>query len=144
MFGDSPSSLVTQIPNNKLGGDEETYLVVGVDDLSQPIAILESAWLITIKSASSQIVLVPLYPDKSPPHEPKLVSTNDFDVFKDIKVIQKHEVDAISHKITGIDIDIELPADFPEKYKQAVVSAANQCSVKRLIANPPRIDVNTI
>ena len=61
-----------------------------------------------------------------------------------IKLVQKHEVDAVSHKITGIDIEIELPAEFPEKYKQAVISAANQCSVKRLIADPPRIDVSTI
>ena len=61
-----------------------------------------------------------------------------------VKLVQKHEIDRVSHRITGIDIKIELPDNFPDKYRQAVISAANQCSVKRVIADPPRIDVSAV
>jgi ribosomal protein S12 methylthiotransferase accessory factor len=36
-----------------------------------------------------------------------------------------------------------LPVDFPEKYRNAVLSAANLCAVKRAIADPPVFEVVT-
>ena len=60
-----------------------------------------------------------------------------------IKIIQKHVIDPRSHKITNINMEIVLPDDFPEKYKSAVISAANQCSVKRVLADPPEIELTT-
>ena len=42
---------------------------------------------------------------------------------------------------TDIKIDIQLPADFPEKYKAAVINAAELCKVKKTIANPPKFEV---
>ncbi len=44
--------------------------------------------------------------------------------------------------ISKIDIDIYLPEDFPEKYKQAVLKSAEQCSVKKHIFNPPEFMLN--
>ena len=38
--------------------------------------------------------------------------------------------------ISKIAIDISLPPGFPEKYKEAVIKAADQCTVKRHIAQP--------
>lgn len=43
---------------------------------------------------------------------------------------------------SAISMTINLPADFPEKYRDAVVRAANLCSVKRAILNPPELTVN--
>ncbi len=60
----------------------------------------------------------------------------------EIKLIQKHIRDDVTHKISAINLEIIVPEDFPAKYKTAVVSAANQCTVKRLIADPPPINVN--
>jgi putative redox protein len=40
-------------------------------------------------------------------------------------------------------IDIALPGGFPEKYREAVVRAVNQCTVKRHLAQPPTITVRT-
>jgi ribosomal protein S12 methylthiotransferase accessory factor len=45
--------------------------------------------------------------------------------------------------IERMDIDVELPADFPDKYVKAVVGAANQCTVKKHLADPPEIRVNS-
>jgi ribosomal protein S12 methylthiotransferase accessory factor len=46
-----------------------------------------------------------------------------------------------SHLVETIDIDIHLPAEFPEKYRKAVIRAAQMCTVKRSLANPPEITV---
>jgi ribosomal protein S12 methylthiotransferase accessory factor len=41
--------------------------------------------------------------------------------------------------LSRIEIVIHLPADFPAKYKTAVVKAAEQCTVKATIAEPPEM-----
>ena len=60
-----------------------------------------------------------------------------------IKIIEHVETDPAKHSVSKIGLEIVLPADFPEKYKNAVISAADLCSVKRLIQNPPEFDVYT-
>jgi ribosomal protein S12 methylthiotransferase accessory factor len=45
--------------------------------------------------------------------------------------------------ISRIRIEMRLPAGFPEKYRLAVVRAADQCPVKRHLADPPAIEVVT-
>ncbi len=39
--------------------------------------------------------------------------------------------------IEKISIEIQLPSEFPEKYKEAVIKAVDGCSVKAHIFNPP-------
>jgi len=46
--------------------------------------------------------------------------------------------------LTGVDLDIEVPASFPEKYREALVRVADQCSVKRAIQTQPRFQVRTV
>jgi putative redox protein len=60
-----------------------------------------------------------------------------------IKLLQQMEYDNISHLVTNIKIEIQLPHDFPEKYKEAVINAANLCTVKRHLHNPPAFEVVT-
>lgn len=43
-----------------------------------------------------------------------------------------------------IAIDIKVPADFPEKYHNAIIKVADQCAVKRTIANPPKFEIKTV
>ena len=54
-----------------------------------------------------------------------------------IKIIQKTEFSKETGLPVAITIDIQLPADFPEKYKASVISVAELCKVKKSIANPP-------
>jgi ribosomal protein S12 methylthiotransferase accessory factor len=35
-----------------------------------------------------------------------------------------------------VEVDIHLPGDFPQKYRRAVVRAAETCSVKRYLQDP--------
>jgi putative redox protein len=55
-----------------------------------------------------------------------------------IKIIQSAEFDTETGLPVTITIDIQLPADFPEKYKASVVSVAELCKVKKSIAHPPQ------
>ena len=58
-----------------------------------------------------------------------------------IRLLQRHKTDPQTRKLSGIEIDILLPEDFPEKYRDTVLKAADQCSVKRLLKDPPDITV---
>src|SRR5262249_29829379 len=42
-----------------------------------------------------------------------------------------------------IDLNVQLPPSFPEKYRSALVKAVEQCSVKRAILTPPSFQVRT-
>lgn len=46
-----------------------------------------------------------------------------------------------THLMEKIAIDIQLPAEFPAKYRNAVIRAAEMCTVKRTLAAPPEIQV---
>jgi putative redox protein len=46
-----------------------------------------------------------------------------------------------SKLITRIAIVIHLPAGFPEKFKTAVIKAAEACAVKAHLAHPPAFEI---
>ncbi|HSQ35880.1 MAG TPA: OsmC family protein [Candidatus Binatia bacterium] len=58
-----------------------------------------------------------------------------------IELRQSLERDPQTHMIGRIDIEILLPAAVPEKYRAAVVLAAQQCTVKKHLENPPAFNV---
>jgi ribosomal protein S12 methylthiotransferase accessory factor len=43
-----------------------------------------------------------------------------------------------------VSLDIEVPPDFPERYHDALVRAADQCAVKKHLEHPPQFDVRTV
>ncbi len=59
-----------------------------------------------------------------------------------IRLIQKTERNAESKMIERISIVIKLPTDFPSKYRNAVVKSAEQCTVKKHLAQPPAFAVS--
>ncbi len=60
-----------------------------------------------------------------------------------IRLVQSHDFDE-ARKLTGVHLTIELPQEFPEKYVAAVRAAANGCKVKKVLAAPPEITVDTV
>lgn len=60
---------------------------------------------------------------------------------ENIRIIQTVEYDPEKRLPSKIGINIQLPPDFPEKYREAVVNVAQLCAVKRAIANPHEFDV---
>jgi putative redox protein len=60
---------------------------------------------------------------------------------ENIRIIQRVYSDPASGMVSRVDLDIQLPPDFPEKYKEAVIRSANQCAVKKHFERPPEIVV---
>lgn len=60
-----------------------------------------------------------------------------------IKLIQKMNYNYQKRLFDKIEVEIVLPPDFPEKYKSAVIHAADNCAVKKHLLNPPEIIVKT-
>jgi ribosomal protein S12 methylthiotransferase accessory factor len=60
-----------------------------------------------------------------------------------IQLIQNAERDPSTKLVGKVTIDICLPAEFPEKYRAAVIKAADQCTVKKHFQHPPVIEIGT-
>ncbi|MFK5878727.1 MAG: OsmC family protein [Flavobacteriaceae bacterium] len=58
-------------------------------------------------------------------------------------ITQVMEYDQRTNHVSEILIDIKLPADFPEKYTNAIKKVVNQCPVKQHLLNPPTFEVVT-
>ena len=48
-----------------------------------------------------------------------------------------------TRRLEKIKMAIQLPAEFPAKYKNAIIRAAGMCSVKKAIADPPEFEITT-
>lgn len=46
--------------------------------------------------------------------------------------------------LSKIILDINVPPDFPEKYRNALIKVADQCAVKKAIMHPPQFEIKTI
>jgi len=46
-----------------------------------------------------------------------------------------------SKMIDKISIDIQLPPEFPEKYKTAIIKAVDSCTVKAHMMKPPQFEI---
>ena len=60
-----------------------------------------------------------------------------------IKIVQRMHTDQATGLVGQIDLDIQLPPDFPEKYKTAVIRSEEQCAVKKHLEAPPKFNVIT-
>jgi putative redox protein len=59
-----------------------------------------------------------------------------------VKLVQRAHRDPASGMTDRVEIEILLPADFPMKYREAIVRAAEQCAVKKHLEKPPAILVS--
>jgi putative redox protein len=60
-----------------------------------------------------------------------------------IRIIQRIESNRVTGLVDTIDLEIQVPPSFPEKYYQALVRSAEQCKVKQTLENPPKFNVYT-
>jgi len=61
----------------------------------------------------------------------------------DIRIVQRVHSDPVSRMVEQIDLDIEVPGTFPEKYRDSLVRAAELCAVKKHLERPPTFNVTT-
>ena len=51
--------------------------------------------------------------------------------------------DGATHMVKKVTLHIDLPSDFPQKYRAALVKSAELCAVKRHLETPPAFEVLT-
>lgn len=62
---------------------------------------------------------------------------------EDIKLTLTTKKNEDSKMIDQVVVEIILPPGFPNKYRKAVVAAAESCTVKKHIINPPQFNIIT-
>lgn len=60
-----------------------------------------------------------------------------------IRIIQRMHTDMFSGMVGKIELEIQVPPTFPEKYLPSLVRAAELCAVKKHFERPPAFDVYT-
>ena len=60
-----------------------------------------------------------------------------------IRIMQRMKSNPATRMIDEVELEIQVPPSFPEKYHQALVRSASQCAVKKHLENPPAFNVHT-
>jgi ribosomal protein S12 methylthiotransferase accessory factor len=60
-----------------------------------------------------------------------------------IRIVQTVHTDKTTGMAETIDLEIQVPPTFPEKYYDALIRSADQCKVKKTIEHPPVFNVFT-
>jgi ribosomal protein S12 methylthiotransferase accessory factor len=60
-----------------------------------------------------------------------------------IRIVERINHSPVSGMVETIGLEIEVPAGFPEKYRDALIRAAELCAVKKHLEKPPRFDITT-
>ena len=60
-----------------------------------------------------------------------------------IRIVQRVHNDPATRMIGKVDLESQVPPDFPEKYHESLVRSAELCAVKKHLENPPQFDVFT-
>jgi ribosomal protein S12 methylthiotransferase accessory factor len=61
-----------------------------------------------------------------------------------IRLTQRTVPDPATGMVGRVELEILVPPTFPEKYHDALVRTASQCTVKKHIEHPPAFSVKTV
>ena len=62
---------------------------------------------------------------------------------QDMRIIERVHRNQFSGMVEKIDLEIQVPSDFPEKYRDSLIHSAELCAVKKHLENPPTFDITT-
>jgi putative redox protein len=60
-----------------------------------------------------------------------------------IKIVQRINSNPMNGMVEKIDLEIQVPPDFPKKYYDSLIRSAELCAVKKHLENPPKFEVTT-
>ena len=60
-----------------------------------------------------------------------------------IRIVQRIHSSPMSGMVEKIDLEIQVPKSFPEKYRPSLIHTAQLCAVKKHLENPPKFEVTT-
>jgi ribosomal protein S12 methylthiotransferase accessory factor len=60
-----------------------------------------------------------------------------------IRIVQRIHSNPSTHMVDQIDLEIQVPTDFPDKYRDSLIRSAELCAVKKHLEKPPKFDITT-
>ncbi len=60
-----------------------------------------------------------------------------------IQILQRVHRDMQTGLIGQVDLEIQVPPSFPEKYRPSLIRSAQLCAVKKHLENPPAFEITT-
>jgi putative redox protein len=60
-----------------------------------------------------------------------------------VSLHQRMHANPVSGMVSEIELNIQVPQDFPEKYHEALIRTAELCAVKKHFENPPTFNIKT-
>lgn len=60
-----------------------------------------------------------------------------------IRITQRMHNNPMTGMIGKIELEIQVPPSFPEKYRPSLIKSAELCAVKKHMENPPKFDITT-
>ena len=60
-----------------------------------------------------------------------------------IRIIERTHRNQTDGMVGTIDLEIQVPESFPEKYYESLIRSANLCAVKKHLEHPPSFNVYT-
>lgn len=60
-----------------------------------------------------------------------------------IRIVQRVHNNPLTGMVDTVDLEIQVPPTFPEKYYSSLVRSAELCKVKKHLENPPKFNVFT-
>ncbi len=60
-----------------------------------------------------------------------------------IRIVQRVHSNPFTHMVDSIGLEIQVPPDFPDKYRDSLIRSAELCAVKKHLENPPKFDIVT-
>ena len=62
----------------------------------------------------------------------------------DIRIVERVNDSQLTHMVEKIDLEIQVPPTFPEKYRESLIRSAELCAVKKHLEKPPRFEISTL
>ena len=59
-----------------------------------------------------------------------------------IRIVQRIH-SSFNGMVEKIDLEIQVPASFPEKYRESLIRSADLCAVKKHLEKPPKFEITT-
>jgi putative redox protein len=60
-----------------------------------------------------------------------------------IRILQRMHTNPVTGMVGQVDLEIQVPPSFPEKYRPSLVKSAELCAVKKHFEQPPSFEITT-
>ena len=60
-----------------------------------------------------------------------------------IRIVERLDHSRTTGMVETIGLEIRVPPEFPEKYRDSLIHSAELCLVKKTLENPPKFEIST-